>query len=176
VAIVLKRVAARRGTGQGRDDWCNLRATTLKAQATAKRAKDKTTMGNSMRRGLPQLIVVAAVGLAFGMVYRYFLDEPSEASVANYLRSGGHGISVALVAWGANRYFNLRASTWLRTWPAPRRNRFAGLRIGDRDRRGHRGLASADLRSIADDHMAVGRFPENSRDVFRLGGCWQRDL
>ena len=35
-----------------------------------------------MRRGLPQLIVVAAVGLAFGMVYRYFLDEPSEASVA----------------------------------------------------------------------------------------------
>ena len=43
-----------------------------------------------MRRGLPQLIVVAAVGLAFGMVYRYFLDEPSEASVANYLRSGGH--------------------------------------------------------------------------------------
>ena len=75
------------------------------------------TMGNSMRRGLPQLIVVAAVGLAFGIVYRYFLDEPSEASVANYLRSGVHGISVALVAWGANRYFNLRASTWLRTWP-----------------------------------------------------------
>ena len=26
VANVLKRVAARRGTGQGRDDWCNLRA------------------------------------------------------------------------------------------------------------------------------------------------------
>jgi len=69
-----------------------------------------------MRRGLPQLIVVAAVGLAFGIVYRYFLDEPSEASVANYLRSGVHGISVALVAWGANRYFNLRASRWLRTW------------------------------------------------------------
>jgi hypothetical protein len=69
----------------------------LKAQATAKRAKDKTTMGNSMRRGLPQLIVVAAVGLAFGVVYRYFLDEPSEVSVANYLRSGGHGISAAYV-------------------------------------------------------------------------------
>jgi hypothetical protein len=54
-------------------------------------------MGNSMRRGLPQLIVVAAVGLAFGVVYRYFLDEPSEVSVANYLRSGGHGISAAYV-------------------------------------------------------------------------------
>src|ERR1700729_3828792 len=74
-------------------------------------------MGNSIRRGLPQLIAVAAVGLAFGMVYRYFLDEPSEASVANYLRSGVHGISVALVAWGVVIYFNLRASRWLRTWP-----------------------------------------------------------
>ena len=35
-----------------------------------------------MRRVLPQLIVVAAGGLAFGMVYRCFLDDPSEASVA----------------------------------------------------------------------------------------------
>jgi hypothetical protein len=74
-------------------------------------------MGNSMRRVLPQLIVVAAGGLAFGMVYRCFLDDPSEASVANYLRSGVHGMSVAVVGWGANRYFNLRASAWLRTWP-----------------------------------------------------------
>ena len=71
-----------------------------------------------MRRVLPQLIVVAAGGLAFGMVYRCFLDDPSEASVANYLlRSGVHGMSVAVVGWGANRYFNLRASAWLRTWP-----------------------------------------------------------
>jgi len=50
-----------------------------------------------MRRVLPQLIVVAAGGLAFGMVYRCFLDDPSEASVANYLRSGVHGMSVAVV-------------------------------------------------------------------------------
>ena len=70
-----------------------------------------------MRRVLPRLIVVAAVGLAFGIVYRYFLDDPSETSVANYLRSGVHGMSVAFVAWGANLYFNLRASPWLRTWP-----------------------------------------------------------
>ena len=75
-------------------------------------------MGNSMRRVLPQLIVVAAGGLAFGMVYRCFLDDPSEASVANYLlRSGVHGMFVAVVGWGDNRYFNLRASAWLRTWP-----------------------------------------------------------
>jgi hypothetical protein len=45
----------------------------------------------------------AAVGLAFGVVYRYFLDDPSEASVANYIRSGVHGMSVAFAAWGAPR-------------------------------------------------------------------------
>ena len=70
-----------------------------------------------MRRLLPQLIAVAAVGLAFGVVYRYFLDDPSEASVANYLRSGVHGMSVAFAALGTILYFNLRASRWLRTWP-----------------------------------------------------------
>jgi class 3 adenylate cyclase len=56
-------------------------------------------------------------GLAFGVVYRYFLDDPSEASVANYLRSGVHGMSVAFAALGTILYFNLRASRWLRTWP-----------------------------------------------------------
>jgi hypothetical protein len=45
-----------------------------------------------MRRLLPQLIALAAVGIAFGVVYRYFLDDPSEASVGNYLRSGVHEI------------------------------------------------------------------------------------
>jgi hypothetical protein len=58
-------------------------------------------MRNSMRRLLPQLIAVAAVGIAFGVVYRYFLDDPSEASVANYLRSGVHGMSVAFAAWAS---------------------------------------------------------------------------
>ena len=70
-----------------------------------------------MRRLLPQLIALAAVGIAFGVIYRYFLDDPSEASVANYLRSGAHGMSVAFAAWGVVIYFNLRANRWLRTWP-----------------------------------------------------------
>ena len=129
-----------------------------------------------MRRVLPQLIVVAAVGLAFGMVYRYFLDEPSEASVANYLRSGVHGISVALVAWGANRYFNLRASTWLRTWPLLAEIALRAFVMATAIAGVIAGLQVRDLRSTAVSHMAVGRFPENSRDVFRLVGCRQRDL
>ena len=52
-----------------------------------------------MRRLVPQLIALAAVGIAFGVVYRYFLDDPSEASVANYLRSGVHGMSVAFAVF-----------------------------------------------------------------------------
>lgn len=92
-----------------------------------------------MRRVLPQLIVVAAGGLAFGMVYRCFLDDPSEASVANYLRSGVHGMSVAVVGWGANRYFNLRASAWLRNMAAPRRSRSASNRAAEGPSRGTAG-------------------------------------
>ncbi len=40
-----------------------------------------------MRRLVVPLIGIALVGVAFGTVYRYFLNDPSEASVANYLRS-----------------------------------------------------------------------------------------
>ena len=74
-------------------------------------------MGNSVRRLLPQFIFMAAVFVVFGVLYRYFLDDPGEASLANYLRSGVHAMLVAFAAWGAIVYFNLRASRWLRTWP-----------------------------------------------------------
>ena len=82
-----------------------------------KRCHGPFTRGRTVARLLPQLIALAAVGIAFGLVYRYFLDDPSEASVPNYLRSGVHGMSVAFAAWGVVIYFNLRASRWLRTWP-----------------------------------------------------------
>ena len=41
-------------------------------------------------------IVVAVCGMMFGMILRYLVDTPLEASVANYLRSGLHGMGVAL--------------------------------------------------------------------------------
>ncbi|MBV8442159.1 MAG: adenylate/guanylate cyclase domain-containing protein [Hyphomicrobiales bacterium] len=72
-----------------------------------------------MRRLLPQLIVLAAAGVGFGVAYRYFLNDPSEATAANYLRSGLHGMAVTVFGWGANLYFNTRVSRWLRTWPLP---------------------------------------------------------
>ena len=133
-------------------------------------------MGNSIRRVLPQLIVVAVVGLAFGMVYRYFLDDPSETSIANYLRSGVHGMSVAFVAWGANRYFNLRASTWLRTWPLLAEIALRAFVMATAIAAVIAGLQVLIYDRPLTSHMAVGRFPENSRDVLRLVGCRQRDL
>ena len=38
-------------------------------------------------------------------------------SVANYLRSGVHGLVVAIAGWGCHLYFSSRASGWLRRWP-----------------------------------------------------------
>jgi class 3 adenylate cyclase len=70
-----------------------------------------------MRRNVVPLLGAAVVGILFGMIYRYFLDEPTEATVANYLRSGVLGAAVAAFGWAASLYFNVRASRWLRTWP-----------------------------------------------------------
>ena len=113
------------------------------------------TMGNSMRRVLPQLIVVAVVGITFGIVYRYFLDEPSETSIANYLRSGVHGMSVAFAAWGVVIYFNLRASRWLRTWPLLAEIALRALVMAITIGAVIAGLEGGDLRSTADEQMAV---------------------
>ena len=70
-----------------------------------------------MRRLAGPLIAVAIAGFAVGAVYRYFWNDPNEATIANYLRSGLHGMAIAVFGWGANLYFNLRASRWLRTRP-----------------------------------------------------------
>jgi adenylate cyclase len=45
-----------------------------------------------MRRLVTPLIVVAITGFAMGVVYRYLWDDPNEASIANYFRSGVHGM------------------------------------------------------------------------------------
>jgi len=62
-------------------------------------------------------IVIAVVGFTAATIYRHFFDDPSEASVGNYLRSGLHGMAVALGAWGCHLYFSSVGSGWLRRWP-----------------------------------------------------------
>jgi adenylate cyclase len=71
--------------------------------------------GSDMRRA--PWIVIAVVGFTAATIYRHFFDDPSEASVGNYLRSGLHGMAVALGAWGCHLYFSSVGSGWLRRWP-----------------------------------------------------------
>jgi len=57
------------------------------------------------------------VGLLAGVAYRYFADDAAEATLANYLRSGFHGMGLALSGWAVHLYFTSRSSEWVRRWP-----------------------------------------------------------
>jgi len=70
-----------------------------------------------MRRALIPWIILAVFGLVAGGAYRYFADDPSEATLANYLRSGLHGMGLALTGWAVHLYFTSRSSEWVRRWP-----------------------------------------------------------
>ena len=61
-----------------------------------------------MRRLCAQLITAGVTAFAIGVTYRYVWDDPSEASFANYMRSGVHGMGLAASGLGAHLYFNLR--------------------------------------------------------------------
>jgi adenylate cyclase len=70
-----------------------------------------------MRRLLAPTIVLAGIGLVAGGIYRYFADDPGEATFANYLRSSLHGMGVALSGWAVHLYFTSRSSGWVTKWP-----------------------------------------------------------
>ena len=70
-----------------------------------------------MRRLLAQSTGVAVTAFTIGLAYRYLWDDPSQANVANYIRSGVHGMGLAASGLGANLYFNSRLSGQLRRWP-----------------------------------------------------------
>jgi class 3 adenylate cyclase len=73
--------------------------------------------GGDMRRSAAPWIVLALLGLLAGAAYRYFVNDPAEASLANYLRSGLHGMGLALSGWAVHLYFTSRSSEWVRRWP-----------------------------------------------------------
>jgi adenylate cyclase len=70
-----------------------------------------------MRRSAASWIALAAFGLLAGCAYRYFADQQDEATLANYLRSGIHGMGLALSGWAVHLYFASRSSGWVRRWP-----------------------------------------------------------
>jgi hypothetical protein len=80
------------------------------------RVRRRADMVN-MRRLFAPLILVAVTAFGVGVAYRYFWDDPSAASAANYLRSGVHGIGLAASGLGVHLFLNSRLGRWLRRLP-----------------------------------------------------------
>jgi class 3 adenylate cyclase len=70
-----------------------------------------------MRRLSTPTIIIAIIGLTCGLAFRYLVDNPTEGSIVNYVRSGLHGIGISATGWGTHLYLNSRSSGWLRKWP-----------------------------------------------------------
>jgi adenylate cyclase len=51
-----------------------------------------------MWRVIRPTVLLAMIGVLGGIAYRYFIDDPSEATLPYYLRSGLHGMGVTLAA------------------------------------------------------------------------------
>jgi adenylate cyclase len=70
-----------------------------------------------MRRHLKSTVVMAVLGLVFGVVYRYLFDLAEERELANYVRSSIHGAGITTAAWIVQLYFTSRSSAWVHRWP-----------------------------------------------------------
>jgi adenylate cyclase len=70
-----------------------------------------------MRRAIRPTVFFAIIGLLGGIAYRYFIDDPIEATPSYYLRSSLHGMGITLAAWGVHLYFTSRRSEWISKWP-----------------------------------------------------------
>jgi class 3 adenylate cyclase len=54
----------------------------------------------------PGLLAASLVtGLIIGIAYRHLIDNEAEREVANYVRSGLHGVGIALTAWAVQAWF-----------------------------------------------------------------------
>jgi class 3 adenylate cyclase len=70
-----------------------------------------------MPRSSAPWIILALLGALAGLGYRHYVDDPLEASAANYLRSSVHGAGLALAGWATHLYFTSAGGEWVRRWP-----------------------------------------------------------
>jgi adenylate cyclase len=70
-----------------------------------------------MRGAIKPTIFLAIGGLLGGIAYRYFMNDPIEATLPYYLRSSLHGMGITLAGWGVHLYFTSRRSAWISRWP-----------------------------------------------------------
>jgi class 3 adenylate cyclase len=52
-------------------------------------------------------------GLVVGIAYRHLIDVEAERELANYVRSGLHGVGIALAAWTVQAWFAANARSYL---------------------------------------------------------------
>src|SRR5690242_10699321 len=81
---------------EGADDRANAIALTG-SEATAPEHSEDT-----MRRLVTPSIVIALVAMLVGFIYRHFADDPADATLANYARSGLHAVGIALSGWAVH--------------------------------------------------------------------------
>jgi class 3 adenylate cyclase len=54
----------------------------------------------------PTLLAASLIsGFIFGIAYRHLMDPAAERDIANYLRSGVHGVGIAFAAWAVQTWF-----------------------------------------------------------------------
>ena len=70
-----------------------------------------------MRRAIRPIVFLTITGSLGGIAYRYFIDDPTEATLPYYLRSMMHGMGMTLAGWGVHLYFTSRRSEWISKWP-----------------------------------------------------------
>jgi adenylate cyclase len=70
-----------------------------------------------MRREIRPTVFLAIFGLLGGIAYRYFIDDPIEATLPYYIRSSLHGMGITLAGWSVHLYFTSRRSEWISRWP-----------------------------------------------------------
>jgi class 3 adenylate cyclase len=63
------------------------------------------------RPRLMPVILIAIIGLIAGIAFRAYIDEASEQDLANFVRSGLHGVGIALAAWTAQTFFASNAQS-----------------------------------------------------------------
>jgi class 3 adenylate cyclase len=64
-------------------------------------------------RRLRLLAPFLVIGLIVGVAYRSLIDDPATRDLANYLRSGLHGVGIALTAWIVQTEFASRTQSGL---------------------------------------------------------------
>jgi adenylate cyclase len=82
--------------------------TTAGSDSEVSSGLDDSTFLRYATQRLRLFAAFSIIGLLVGVAYRYFIDDPATRDFANYIRSGLHGVGIALTAWTVQAGFASR--------------------------------------------------------------------